>query len=90
MAIVALALAAGCASQSGVIDTGGGNYFVSRQAATGISGMGNLRAEALREAATHCSAQGKAVNVVHEEQSDPPYIFGNYPRVDLTFTCVQA
>jgi hypothetical protein len=49
--------------------------------------MGNLRADALRDAAAHCRAQGKAVTVVEERQSDPPYILGNYPRIDLTFRC---
>lgn len=87
VALLALASLCACAAQSGVVDMGGGTYFVSRQAATGFPGMGNLRAEALQEAATTCRAQGKAVVVTEEHQTDPPYLLGNYPRIDLTFRC---
>ena len=87
LVIVLAALAAGCAAQSGIVDMGGGTYFVSHQGASLFSGMGNLRAEALREAAEQCRSQGKAVEVVEERQSDPPYILGNYPRIDITFRC---
>lgn len=87
IAIAAAALAAGCATQSGVVDMGAGTYFVSHQGASSFSGMGNLRAEALQDAADHCRAQGKAVAIVSERQSDPPYILGNFPRIDLTFRC---
>jgi hypothetical protein len=85
--LAAAVLAAGCAAQSGVVDMGAGNYFVSRQAATGFPGMGNLRAEALREAADTCRAQNKAIAIVEEHQTQPPYLLGNYPRIDLTFRC---
>ncbi len=84
---VGCALVTACATQSGVVDMGGGTYFVSHQGASSFSGMGNLRADALRDAAAHCRAQEKAVIVVEERQSDPPYILGNYPRIDLTFRC---
>ena len=86
IAATALTLTA-CATHSGVVDTGGGSYFVSRQAATGMNGMSSLRADALTEAAAVCRPQGKSVEVVSERQTDPPYVLGNYPRIDLTFRC---
>jgi hypothetical protein len=50
VAIFVVTIFAGCASDSGVVDQGGGTYFVSKQAATGFSGLGNLRADATTEA----------------------------------------
>ncbi len=84
--ILALMLAS-CAFESGVMDMGGGTYFLSRQAATGFTGLGTLPVEARQEATAHCSAQDKTTVVTEEVQSPPPYILGNFPRVDLTFRC---
>jgi len=57
-------LVAGCASNSGVVPAGPDAYIVSRQAATGFSGSGSLKADALREANQHCASQQKALKVV--------------------------
>ncbi len=43
-----------CASNSGIVPMGNDTYMVSRQAATGFSGMGTLKADAMREAYTEC------------------------------------
>jgi len=64
-------------------------YMVSKQAATGFSGLGNLKAGALREAYAQCSKTSQSVDVLSDNESHPPYIFGNYPRVDITFRCVS-
>ena len=76
-----------CASNAGVIEMGGGSYFVSRQAGSGFEGLGTLKAAALKEAAAICSPLQKSVAILSENQSEPPYIVGNFPRVDLTFRC---
>ena len=78
---------AGCASNSGIVEMGGGSYFVSRQAGSGFEGLGTLKAAALKEAAAICSPLEKSVVILSEKQSEPPYIVGNFPRVDLTFRC---
>lgn len=85
--LVSLALA-GCASSSGVVRLGSDQFFISKQAATGFTGMSALRAEALQEAYAECSKYGKSVDVVSTDEAQPPYILGNYPRVDITFRCV--
>lgn len=85
IAFASIALLASCAAQSRVVDTGGGSYFVSRQAASGFSGMGNLRADALAEAAQTCG--GREVQIISERETPPPYLLGNYPRIDITFRC---
>lgn len=51
----------GCASNSGVIPIGKDTYMVSRQAATGFSGSGTLKAEAFKEAGSYCVTQNKTL-----------------------------
>ncbi|WP_337879318.1 hypothetical protein [Rheinheimera sp.] len=80
----------GCAQNSGVIHYGNGQYMVSRQAATGFHGMGNLKAEVLNEASAQCQKEGKEVEVLKEIDAEPPYILGNYPRTEIHFKCVAS
>lgn len=87
VAIFAVTILAGCASDSGVIDQGGGTYFVSKQAATGFHGLGNLRADATTEARQFCARSGRDLRVLKANESRPPYLLGNYPRVELEFAC---
>lgn len=65
-------------------------FMVSRQAATGFSGAGSLKAEALQEANLHCMSQGKALLVVTTNEAQPPYILGNFPRAEVQFKCIEA
>lgn len=78
----------GCASNSGVVQMGSNTYMVSRQAATGFSGMGTLKAEAMKEAYDQCQKAGRAVEVVETIDAQPPYIFGNFPKTEIRFKCV--
>ena len=80
-------LLASCAYNSGVAPIGPSEYEVSRQA-TGLSGIGDLPEETYREANRFCLKQHKVVQVVKTTQTHPPYIFGNFPRVDVQFVCV--
>jgi hypothetical protein len=82
------ALLVGCAANSGVVPMGSDTYMISKQAATGFSGMGSLKADVMREAYAKCSSERKAVQVVESNESKPPYVLANYPRIDLTFRCV--
>jgi hypothetical protein len=80
---------ASCASNSGVIQTGKDTYVISKQAATGFNGLGSLKADALKEAYGQCAKTGQSVQVVDDQESKPPFILGNFPRVDITFRCVK-
>ena len=80
-------LLSGCASNSGVVRTGKNSFVITKQAATGFSGIGSLKAEVLKEAYEQCSKTGQSVKVIDSEESKPPYILGNYPRIELTFSC---
>lgn len=82
-----LAILTGCAQNSGIIPMGNDTYMVSRQAATGFSGMGTLKAEAMQEAYNHCTATNSYVEVVRTVDAKPPFILGNFPKTDVFFKC---
>ena len=78
-----------CASYSGVISLGNGKFIISKQAATDFSGVGSIRIEALNEASEACQESGRAVEIESQEETKPPFLLGNYPRVEIVFMCVE-
>lgn len=78
----------GCAANSGVVTMGKDTYFVSRQAATGFSGLGNLKAEAITVAYKHCEGQQRTLEVVNTQEAAPPFILGNFPKAEVQFECL--
>ncbi len=85
----ALVCFSGCASNSGVRPMGVNTYIVTRQAATGFSGAGTLKADAIGEAAKFCEAQGKVLKVVAVTEAQPPFIFGNFPKAEVVFKALN-
>ncbi len=78
---------AGCAATSNVVPMGSDTYLMTKQAATGFPGLGNMKAEVITEANGHCSRAGKQLQVLNTSESQPPFILGNYPRVEVQFAC---
>lgn len=76
------------ASNSGVVPIGPDTYMVSRQAATGFTGLGSLKADAFGEASAHCVAEGKRIRVTNTSEDPGPYILGNFPRADIQIVCL--
>lgn len=87
LAAIAVALT-GCASNPGVAPLGPDTYSVTRQAATGFSGLGSLKVKALRQADTFCKKQGRVLRVLQTNESQPPYVLGNFPRAEVEFMCL--
>ena len=83
-----LLILTGCAEKSGVYPSGQNTYAISNQAATGFSGLQDIKYEAYQEASEFCQKQNKDFEVVNIETTKPPYILGNYPRVDIRFKCI--
>jgi hypothetical protein len=81
---------AGCASNSGIMPIGKDTFMVSRQAATGFSGSGTLKAEAFQEANRYCEGLSKSLQVVSTHEAAPPYIFGNFPKAEIQFMCLDS
>lgn len=88
--LVLVAFLAGCASNSGVLQIGQDTFMVSRQAASGFSGSGTLKAEAFQDANLHCTKLGKQFQVVSTQEASPPYILGNFPKAEVQFMCLDA
>jgi hypothetical protein len=86
--ITLVLILSGCASNSGIVSMGNDTYMVSRQAASGFSGMGTLKADAMREAYQQCQLTGKRVEVIEAIDAKPPYILGNFPKTEIRFKCV--
>ena len=80
----------GCAVNSGIVKIGKDTYKVSRQAATGFVGGSGLKDAALLEASEFCASQGKSMKVLLIGGNHPPYIFGNFPKVEVQFMCLDA
>ncbi|VWB70004.1 hypothetical protein BLA6863_03280 [Burkholderia lata] len=80
----------GCAASSGVVSQGDGTYFASKQAATGFSGPGNLKADVVNEAREYCGRGGKDLQIVKIDEAQPPFLLGNYPRAEVTFRCAST
>lgn len=78
---------AGCASNTGIVSMGGGTYMIAKQQATGMPGLGNMKAEIINEASAHCLKSGRDLNIISAHETQPPYIFGNYPRSEVEFNC---
>ena len=87
---ISVFLLAGCATNPGVAPMGPDTYLVTRQAATGFSGSGGLKAEALREANEYCLSQRKQMHVVNTTEARPPFIFGNFPKAEVQFKCLAS
>ncbi|SAK93949.1 hypothetical protein AWB80_06895 [Caballeronia pedi] len=80
----------GCASNSGVVPIGQDTFMVTRQAATGFSGSGTLKAEAFQEANQYCASQGRKLQVMSTQEAAPPFVFGNFPKAEVQFMCLAG
>ena len=80
-------LLSSCATNSGVVPIGSEQFFISKQAATGFTGLGNLKAEAIKEGTVFCNAMKKEFELVSQDQSEGLQVLGNFPRVEITFIC---
>ena len=85
-----LFIVAGCASNTGVVPIGRGTYTIAKQQATGFPGLGNLRAEIIAEASAYCLNNAAQFELLAVQETQPPYILGNYPRSEIKFTCAQG
>jgi hypothetical protein len=78
----------GCASHTGIIPMGRDSYLIAKQQATGFPGLGNMKAEIIGEASRHCAGLGKELQIMSTNETQPPYILGNYPRSEIQFMCL--
>jgi hypothetical protein len=83
-------LVSGCASHTGVVPLGQDTFMIAKQQATGFPGLGNMKAEIVAEGSKHRASLNKRFQIVSTNETQPPYILGNYPRSEITFMCLSA
>ncbi len=88
--ILLILFLSGCGHYSGVVSIGPGIYKITRQAGTGFVGSSGLKDANLLEAGEFCAGKGKSLKVIRAGGSHPPYIFGNFPRSEIQFKCVNT
>jgi len=64
-------------------------YRVFHQAGTGFTPMSSVREYAEERANAFCGRQGKVMNATSEQATTPPYVLGNFPKVEIIFSCVD-
>lgn len=64
-------------------------FMIAKQQATGFPGLGNIKAEIIAEASRYCAGLKRELMIVSTQETQPPYILGNYPRAEITFTCTD-
>lgn len=83
---VALFALAGCATNSGIVDLGGGNYVYEKE--NGMAYNGNsVKVEILKEAAEFCKKQGKQM-VVQSSAAKPYTPYSSYAGAEVQFSCI--
>jgi hypothetical protein len=63
-------------------------FMIAKQQATGFPGLGNLKAEIIAEGSRYCASLGKDFQIVSAQETQPPYVLGNYPRSEIQFMCL--
>ena len=69
--------------------SGAESYRLFQQGATGFVSLRSVRSDVEGLASAHCDRKGKVMHGLVETDAKPPYILGNFPRVELVFECVD-
>lgn len=82
--LVLLALC-GCATNSGIVDLGGGNYVYAKEDAWAYNGNAT-KVEILKEASAFCAKQGKQMTV--QSSDAKPYTpASSFAGAEVQFSC---
>ena len=83
--VIALLTLFGCATNSGIVDLGGGNYVYEKEEAMAYNGN-STKVEILKEAAAFCLKQGKQMTVQSSSaKSFTPY--SSHAGAEVQFSC---
>ena len=64
-------------------------YTLYERASSGFVSIESVRRKAERRADLFASRYGKSVEVIGVNASEPPFILGNFPRVQIVFVLVD-
>jgi len=65
-------------------------HRIFHQGATGFVSVETIRNSALERADSFCAQSGKHPHLIEETISTPPHILGNWPRIEIIFSCVKS
>jgi putative oligomerization/nucleic acid binding protein len=75
---------------TGTAAPGNEAYRVFIQGATGFVGIQSVRDDAEQRAKEFCGRKDKVMESLSETTAKPPYILGNFPRVEIVFDCIAV
>jgi hypothetical protein len=64
-------------------------YRVFQEGSSGFVSIQSVRSDAEQRAMAFCDGTGKTMLSLRETTAKPPYILGNFPRVEIIFGCVD-
>jgi hypothetical protein len=64
-------------------------YRIYHRASTGFVSIQSIRQAAEQRAEDFARRQGKSFVVLGEQISQPPYILGNFPRIEIVFALID-
>lgn len=64
-------------------------YRIYHRASTGFVSIQSIRKAAEQRAEDFARRQSKSIVVLGEQTSQPPYILGNFPRIEIVFALVD-
>ena len=79
--------------QRGIINpeiTGLAKHRIFHQGSTGFTAVESVRQSAMQRVESFCSLGGKEIHLIEETTSTPPHILGNWPRIEIVFSCVDS
>ena len=89
--VTLMCMVASCATQSSVpIPAGENTWILTRHEGAFPSGSEPLLEEAMAESRLFCSNMGKSFKLVDTYQNEGDYKFSNFPKVTITFSCLNA
>lgn len=65
------------------------SYRLFRQGGSGFVSLQSVRSGVEEEATSYCDRKGKTMHGLVETDAKPPYILGNFPRIELIFECAR-
>src|SRR5215470_15249800 len=78
-----------CGTNNGVQPLGGDTFKIFKQESSGFVGSDKIRSDVELQASQFCAQKGKSMQVVNVIAGQPPYIFGNFPKAEVQFRCVD-
>ncbi len=64
-------------------------YRTYKRGSNGLTSIQSLRNDVEMRASKFAQQQGKSFVVLGEQTSNPPYLFGNFPRIEIVFALIN-